>query len=141
MISEKAVEAAAKIIDPYFDMKCSIPDCRECERRKNAAIQTAQAVFAVAAHTLHDGPSPEPGSLTDKATAWDAVAEKNAAIARLNKALNDLLSAAKNMPLWTPTGGGASTKHTYQIAASEVWALDKAVSEAVLVAEDHAGGE
>lgn len=38
---------------------------------------------------------------------------------------------------WTPTGGSASTKHTYQIAASEVWALDKAVSEAALIAEQN----
>lgn len=48
----------------------------------------------------------------------------------IESALKNLMQAAKGMPLWTPTGGGASTKHTYQIAAAEVWALDRALREA-----------
>lgn len=43
--------------------------------------------------------------------------------------LATVAEAAGKMPRWTPKGGGASTKHTFQIAAADVWELDAALKE------------
>ena len=50
-----------------------------------------------------------------------------AAAAETLKALPGVVEAASAMPRTTPAGGGASTVHTYQIEASTVWALDRAL--------------
>lgn len=43
--------------------------------------------------------------------------------------LQAVVTAARKMPRWAPKGGGASTKHTYQLQACDVWTLDSAFAE------------
>jgi hypothetical protein len=52
-----------------------------------------------------------------------AIAAKDAQIERLWR----VVEAARAMPRQTPDAGGAFTKHMFEIEASAVWALDRAL--------------
>lgn len=79
---------------------------------------------------------PYQASLAERATSL--ISERDALKVERDQ-LRAVVEAAQNMPRWTPKGGGASTKHTYQIEACHTWALDAALTAAGIADQQKAG--